>query len=57
MKEPDASAKMADLAVAKLQRQGKKLLYPFKQGTLGKFRDSVSELRDNLVPALQALNL
>ena len=56
-KEPDLSAKMTGLAVAKLQRQGKKLLYPFKQGTLGKLRDSVSDLRDNLAPAILALNL
>ena len=41
----------------KLISQGKKLVYPFQQGTLGKLRDAVSDLRDNLTPALHALNL
>jgi hypothetical protein len=56
-KEPAASEKRANLRVAKLQKQGKKILYPLRQGPLGKLRDSISELRDNLASALHALNL
>lgn len=41
----------------KLEVQGKRLIYPFRQGTLGKLRDAVLELRDNLIPALHALNM
>jgi hypothetical protein len=56
-REPDPRAKMAELALGKLQAQGERLLYPFKQGMLGKLQDSVSELRHNLGSALQVLDL
>ena len=45
------------MTTACLQLQGKRLLYPFQQGTLGKLRDTVAELRAQLEPALSLLNI
>jgi hypothetical protein len=40
-----------------LKASGKKLLYPFRKDTLAGLRCTITELRDNLGPALQALNM
>jgi len=55
--EPNLGTTKRDVAVGELKKQGKRLLYPFKQGTLGKLKDVVGELRDNLAPALTLLGL
>ena len=39
------------------EQQRKRLLYPFRQGTLGKLRDVVTELLGVLEPAIVSLNL
>jgi hypothetical protein len=54
---PDNTLSPRDVALAYVDYRRKQLLYPFRQGTLGKLRDCVFEARNNLVPALQALNL
>jgi hypothetical protein len=41
----------------RLEAQRLRLLYPFQQGTLGKLRDALLQLADNLEPALQVLNM
>jgi hypothetical protein len=56
-KEPDFATAKHEISVGELKKQGKRLLYPFKQGTLGKLKDVVGELRDNLAPALAVLSL
>jgi hypothetical protein len=56
-KEPDLATTKREVAVVELKKRGKRLLYPFKQGTLGKLKDVVGELRDNLSPALAILSL
>jgi hypothetical protein len=56
-KEPDLATTKRNTAVGELKKQGKRLLYPFKQGTLGKLKDVVGELKDNLAPALAVLSL
>lgn len=58
IKAKDANEEKPSLTIKqKLEGQGRRLIYPFQQGTLGKIRDAVSELRDNLTPALHALNM
>jgi chaperonin cofactor prefoldin len=54
---PGAATSLKDSALAHIDYRRKQLLYPFRQGTLGKLRDCVFEARNNLVPVLQALNL
>ena len=56
-KEPSATATRGQAAVAVLKKQGKRLLYPFRQNSIIKLRDTVGELRDNLAPVLLVLNL
>lgn len=55
--EPNLATTKHEMAAGELKRQGKRLLYPFKQGTLGKLKDVVGELRDKLAPALAVLSL
>jgi hypothetical protein len=50
IKEPHGGRK-------KLEAQGMRFLYPFRQGTLGKLRDAVLEMRDSLNPVLHVLNM
>jgi hypothetical protein len=45
------------LAFTKWDRQRRKFLYPFRQGTLGKLRDAATEAHDLLALALQVLNM
>ncbi|KAL9616300.1 MAG: hypothetical protein Q9160_008813 [Pyrenula sp. 1 TL-2023] len=49
--------KKLSISASQLQHQGERFFYPFQQGTLGKLRDAVAELRAQLEPALQLLNL
>ncbi len=53
-KAPDHSSM---LKLGSLDAQRRRLLYPFRQGTLGKFRDVVLEMRNNLGPLLATFNL
>lgn len=43
--------------LTKLGDQGRRLLYPFRQGTLGKLRDAVGELMNDVTPALHILQM
>jgi len=43
--------------IQKLKDKGARLIYPFRKATLGDLRDTVADLRDNLVPALQILTM
>jgi ankyrin repeat domain-containing protein 50 len=54
IKSSDPSSK---LKLSSLDAQRRRLLYPFRQGTLGKFRDMVLEMRNNLGPLLATYNL
>ena len=56
-KEPLEALQKKTLLLQRLREQGKRLLYPFQQGTLGKLRDTVNELRDNLNPILHAVQM
>ena len=57
MKEPLGSLRRRDVLLNGLNGQGKRLLYPFQRGTLGKLRDIVNELRDGLQPVLHAVQI
>jgi hypothetical protein len=54
---PNGAQSFIEVALSSIKRGQKQLLYPFRQGTLGKLRDVVFETKSNLMPALQALNL
>ena len=56
-KEPLGTLPKKTVILLQLQEQGKRLLYPFQQGTLGKLRDTISELRDNLNPILHVVQM
>ena len=57
MREPLGSLRGKDALLNELKRQGKRLLYPFQKGTLGKLRDVVGELRDGLQPVFHAVQM
>lgn len=57
MKEPLGSLRRKDALLNRLKSQGKRLLYPFQKGTLGKLRDVVNELRDGLQPVFHAVQM
>ena len=42
---------------AKIRSHLRRLYYPFKEGTLAKLRGSVQDIRDDLVPALEVLQV
>ena len=42
---------------SKIKSHMRRLYYPFKESTLAKLRDSVQDVRDELVPALSVLQL
>ena len=42
---------------SKIKSHMRRLYYPFKESTLSKLRDSVQDVRDDLVPALSVLQL
>ena len=42
---------------SKIKSHMRRLYYPFKESTLSKLRDSVQDVRDELVPALSVLQL
>lgn len=56
-KEPGLPRPKENEFMKKLGDQGQRILYPFRQGTLGKLRDVVSELSDNVAPAVHALQM
>lgn len=56
-KEPLEVLQKKAVLLQRLREQGKRLLYPFQQGTLGKLRDIINELRDNLNPILHAVQM
>ena len=56
-KHPQTQLTTKQEVVKRLTDYRKRLLYPFRQGTLGKLRDIVSELRGNLDPALHNLQV
>ena len=56
-KEPPEVLRRKDAFLYDLKKQGKRLLYPFQKGTIGKLRDVVSELRDGLQPVFHAVQM
>ena len=42
---------------SKIKSQWRRLYYPFKESTLAKLRDSVQDIRDDLIPALAVLQV
>ena len=56
-REPLPDLRKKDVLLHGLKGQGRRLLYPFQKGTLGKLRDVISDLRDGLQPFLQAVQL
>ncbi len=56
-KEPLGNLRKKDAFLNDLKAQGKRLLYPFQRGTLGKLQDVVNDLRDGLQPVLHAMQM
>ena len=57
MKEPPGSLCGKALLLNELKSQGRRLLYPFQKGTLGKSKDTVNDLRNGLQPFFFAVQM
>jgi hypothetical protein len=56
-REPKSDAEIKHEALSRLENHRKRLLYPLRQGTLGKLRYSALEAQDLVTRALQLLNM